>query len=733
MKNEAGCVSGPASITLASQPQSPAVPTLGKVDPTCALATGCVTITSSTAGLTFSLDGGEYASYPSGGWCGLAAGSTHSVTVKNEAGCVSGPASITLASQPQSPAVPTLGKVDPTCALATGCVTITSSTAGLTFSLDGGEYASYPSGGWCGLAAGSTHSVTVKNEAGCVSGPASITLASQPQSPAVPTLGKVDPTCALATGCVTITSSTAGLTFSLDGGEYASYPSGGWCGLAAGSTHSVTVKNEAGCVSGPASITLASQPQSPAVPTLGKVDPTCALATGCVTITSSTAGLTFSLDGGEYASYPSGGWCGLAAGSTHSVTVKNEAGCVSGPASITLASQPQSPAVPTLGKVDPTCALATGCVTITSSTAGLTFSLDGGEYASYPSGGWCGLAAGSTHSVTVKNEAGCVSGPASITLGTATSCFTYCSYTQGFWGNKNGLKLMQSANLLATPIVIGRNGQSVTIPAGSEVHLNTMMPGGSTPTSLLSGNYTLSPGNPFKSAYLTKQGKINNNLLSQTITLTLNTRVNASLLGLSIQSGCLVTGKGSFEMNQNVVNYLTNNGAITATVEDLLRLANDILGGKNVLNQPRKPGVAGDNGRIVPSYSEVNSAVDAINNAFDGCSTFIGYQSCLLVKTTTLKAPESLAATSAIKVSAYPNPFTDVVKFTIESNVSGKAQLEIVNMMGQKIATVYNGYVKANHSQVVEYRMPSIARANLIYVLRINDKQATGKLLNARE
>jgi hypothetical protein len=53
-------------------------------------------------------------------------------------------------------------------------------------------------------------------------------------------------------------------------------------------------------------------------------------------------------------------------------------------------------------------------------------------------------------------------------------------------------------------------------------------------------------------------------------------------------------------------------------------------------------------------------------------------------------------------------------------------------MTGQKIATVFNGYIKANHSQVVEYRVPSIARTNLIYVLRINDKQATGKLLNAK-
>jgi hypothetical protein len=158
-------------------------------------------------------------------------------------------------------------------------------------------------------------------------------------------------------------------------------------------------------------------------------------------------------------------------------------------------------------------------------------------------------------------------------------------------------------------------------------------------------------------------------------------------------------------------------------------LANDVLGGKNESGDARIPGQPGDNGINVPSYSEVTSAIDAINNAFDECSNFIGYQSCFLVTSTTLR---SIDGANAIKVSTYPNPFTDVVRFTIESKVSGQAQLEVVNMTGQKIATVFNGYIKANHSQVVEYRVPSIARTNLIYVLRINDKQATGKLLNAK-
>jgi hypothetical protein len=295
---------------------------------------------------------------------------------------------------------------------------------------------------------------------------------------------------------------------------------------------------------------------------------------------------------------------------------------------------------------------------------------------------------------------------------------------------------MQDLNLLATPIVIGRSGQSVTIPAGSEVQLNKMMPGGTTPRALESGDFTLAPGNPFKAAYLTKQGRLNNVLLSQTITLTLNSRVNASLLEVPIQSGCLITENGSFQMNQNVVNYLTNNGATSATVADLLELANDVLGGENAAGDPRIPGQPGDNGLTVPSYSDVNNAVDAINNGFDECVLFLGYQPCELVVTTTTvtaRTIQTVEQTNTFKVSAHPNPFTDVVRFTIESKVSGKAQLEVVNMYGQLIAVPFNGYVKANHSQVVEYRTPAVSPANLIYVLRLNGKQVTGKLINGKK
>ncbi|WP_366184487.1 T9SS type A sorting domain-containing protein [Flavobacterium ovatum] len=410
-KNADGCISGPTQIVIPVQPPTPSAPTLGKVDPTCTVATGCVTVTSSTAGLTFSIDDGAYVTYPANGWCGLASGS-HSVKAKNADGCISGPTQIVIPVQPPTPSAPTLGKVDPTCTVATGCVTVTSSTAGLTFSIDDGAYVTYPANGWCGLASGS-HSVKAKNADGCISGPTQIVIPVQPPTPSAPTLGKVDPTCTVATGCVTVTSSTAGLTFSIDDGAYVTYPANGWCGLASGS-HSVKAKNADGCISGPTQIVIPVQPPTPSAPTLGKVDPTCTVATGCVTVTSSTAGLTFSIDDGAYVTYPANGWCGLASGS-HSVKAKNAAGCISGPTQIVIPVQPPTPSAPTLGKVDPTCTVATGCVTVTSSTAGLTFSIDDGAYVTYPANGWCGLASGS-HSVKAKNADGCISGPTQIVI-----------------------------------------------------------------------------------------------------------------------------------------------------------------------------------------------------------------------------------------------------------------------------------------------------------------------------
>jgi hypothetical protein len=133
-------------------------------------------------------------------------------------------------------------------------------------------------------------------------------------------------------------------------------------------------------------------------------DPSCTAATGSITITSSTTGIEYSFDGGAFGPYPAGGYTGLAAGK-HTITVKNASGCTT-TTDINLKTTPAAPDAPTYTLTDPTCTTATGTIVITSPTAGLEFSLDGGAFGAYPSGGYSGVASGS-HTLTVRNAGGC--------------------------------------------------------------------------------------------------------------------------------------------------------------------------------------------------------------------------------------------------------------------------------------------------------------------------------------
>jgi len=400
-QNAAGCISAVSNITLNAQPATPAVPILTPTQPTCAVATGTVTITA-VAGITFSFDGGAYSGTLVYG--GLAAGSSHTVFAQNAVSCISAVSNITLNVQPPTPASPIVTPTQPTCAVATGTVTITA-VAGITFSFDGGAYSGTLVYG--GLAAGSSHTVFAQNAAGCISTVSNITLNAQPSTPASPILTPTQPTCAVATGTVTITA-VAGNTFSFDGGAYSGTLVYG--GLAAGSSHTVFAQNAAGCTSTVSNITLNAQPPTPASPILTPTQPTCAVATGTVTITA-VAGVTFSFDGGAYSGTLVYG--GLAAGSSHTVFAQNAAGCISTVSNITLNSQPATPASPTLTPTQPTCAVATGTVTITA-VAGINFSFDGGAYSGTLVYG--GLAAGSSHNVFAQNAAGCISAVSNITL-----------------------------------------------------------------------------------------------------------------------------------------------------------------------------------------------------------------------------------------------------------------------------------------------------------------------------
>ena len=124
----------------------------------------------------------------------------------------------------------------------------------------------------------------------------------------------------------------------------------------------------------------------------------------------------------------------------------------------------------------------------------------------------------------------------------------YCTVTQGFWGNCNGSfcnmgsKTTMMNNLLGSNgIVIGSGSNTLTFTSGQASCIMSLLPGGG-PAARITGANTCSnhPGIQIQN------GRINNILLSQTLTLGLNLRLSLNNLGgLKMDSPILNTAESS--------------------------------------------------------------------------------------------------------------------------------------------------------------------------------------------
>ena len=88
---------------------------------------------------------------------------------------------------------------------------------------------------------------------------------------------------------------------------------------------------------------------------------------------------------------------------------------------------------------------------------------------------------------------------------------------------------------------------------------------------------------------------------------------------------------------------------------------------------------------------------------------------------------------SKTKISAMPNPFNDNIKFSFESDVTGQGTLELYNILGQKIKTVFQGPIQKGQVKTIEYNVPSTSRSNLIYIFRVGNQKLSGKLLGPQQ
>jgi hypothetical protein len=221
-------------------------------------------------------------------------------------------------------------------------------------------------------------------------------------------------------------------------------------------------------------------------------------------------------------------------------------------------------------------------------------------------------------------------------------------------------------------------------------------------------------------------GKIKNTLFAQTMTMFFNLYLsNTSLnnLGNIALSDTMVTRASSscgtdgvpvgmpdtFGLPHNVVVYLADaTHGYPNTIRGLFNLANDVLGGVNTAVTP----------------GEVGDAVDVLNNAFDECR-FLSDRVPYVAPGINARVSQN----SSVEVTAHPNPYNDKITFTVKSQVSGKASFELIGLLGEKVAKLYEGQMDKGAVRTFIYNAPVNNRKTLVYQLRIGDEVVTGKVI----
>ena len=461
--------SAPQSLTvqISTPPNAPTVGAI--VQPSCPVPTGSVTLNNLPAVGTWTLTRMPDAVTKTGnGTSVLLTGlipNTYTYTVTNAAGCVSAPtANIVITANPSTPAKPTIGLItQPSCGVATGKVVLAGLPAGSWTINPGGITGASSSTTVANLAAGK-YAFSVTDVSGCVSLPSdTVTILPQPFTPVVPGIitGSVS-NCATQVEVYTIADVPNATTYTWTVPLGWSITSGqGTTTLtvktgAAGDNGNISVTAGNACGTSAAKIQSVSVSVAPTAPTVGlRTQPTCADPMGAVVLNGLPAG-DWEINPGAIKGITSSYKIYDLIPGTYNFTVTNSAGCTSpASASVIINANASVPAKPSFNVVtQPTCAVATGTVTL----AGL------------PTGIWTINPGAIVGNGSTKVISGLLPGKYSFTVTNASNCTSLSADTV----------IVPNVNTPATPLVGAISHPTCTVFTGSVVL-----------SGLPSGNWTL--------------------------------------------------------------------------------------------------------------------------------------------------------------------------------------------------------------------------------------------------
>ncbi|TDE02326.1 hypothetical protein [Flavobacterium hiemivividum] len=698
---------------------------------TCSISSIALSGSSTTAGATFSWaasNGGNIVSGANSATPTVNSAGTYTLTVTNPAnGCTATDVAVVTLDANTPNANAGADKVL-TCTVTSIVLSGSSTTAGATFSWiasNGGFIVSGANSATPTVNAAGTYTLTVTNPAnGCTATDVALVTLNNTAPNANAGADKVL-TCTITSIALSGSSSTADATFSWiasNGGFIVSGANSATPTVNSAGTYTLTVTNPAnGCTATDVALVTLNNTAPNANAGADKVL-TCTITSIALSGSSSTADATFSWiasNGGFIVSGANSATPTVNAAGTYTLTVTNPAnGCTATDVALVTLNN-TAPNANAGVDTQILCSSTTAILSGSSTTAGATFAWvasNGGNIVSGANTATPTVNAAGTYTLTVTNPAnGCTA--TDIALVTVQICAkALCTYTQGYYGNLGGMSCAPDGGIFSKyttkeliakalasyggTMTIGSVTNNLKFPntvAGVQAIID-LLPGGGGGSYALTGSYIVSvdvlPG-----SYLTKKGTLNNTLLAQTTTLGLNIGINGALGGFVLQGGMLVTadsegGCGSDIPKTRICNYdalgnfigVTNDyhytsidGAVVTalgpnpTIQKLFILANQSLGGAEL-----PAGV---------SLSQIASVVDAINNAFDGCKIFMGYNverctgdlSGISAKITADKTTELAGFT------ANPVPFEDKLTITYGFDYVSKVKIEVFDARGGKV------------------------------------------------
>jgi hypothetical protein len=604
---------------------------------------------------------------------------TYTLKLSDKDNCAAPVSKTRTVTAPDAIATPAATVTQPTCATATATVTITPPVgSGITYTLKQSSVVKYTANasGVFSLVVAGTYQLNASNGT-CNTNGSDVVVNAQPQTPAAPILSVIN-NC---DGTSTITAKDAG-NVNIPAGELTWSNGGNGNPISVTTTTAITATRTGnGCTSGNSNSVTPAPKTTPAAPILSVVN-NC---DGTSTITAKDAG-NVNIPAGELTWSNAGNGNPITVTSTTAVTAtRTGTGCTSGNSNSVSPAPKTTPAAPILSVVN-NC---DGTSTITAKDAS-DVNIPAGEL-SWSNGG-------NGNPITVTTTAAV----------TATRGSNGCSS-----GNSNSVspapRTTPAAPILSvvnncdgTSTITAKDASDVNIPAGELTWSN-------------SGS-----GNPI------------------TVTTTAAVTATRGSNGCSSGNSNLVSPAPRTTPGQPSVAYnapACDEATFSVTLSSVISGASYSIFNKdgNAIAgvSPASPFVAPNNSNFlfsnIPAGSgyQVSVANSGCPSSANSCGNASKISSNKALRT---EANSITDLVSQPSIKAYPNPFNNKVKFVVTLPQAGNGTLEVFNMMGQKIKTVYQGHVIAGANNF-ELNLAGQKNSNLVYKFIMGQKQITGKLL----